>query len=482
MNNNQSNKNNREEILKDIESKHIVLMPNGKKFNLDLNNIEEVNNVLDVVNDDELSAYIFSEEMKGQPKQEPPSLKAMQRLELVSYEPASDSGHFSLYPKGNLYFNLLKSWADKIALEGLSCMELDSPVIYDWADKEIQEQAGSFHERHYVVKAPDKKNKDFILRFAGDFGLFKMMKKARFNHKMLPLRMYEFSKSFRYEKRGELSGLKRLRAFHMPDIHCFCKDIPQGWDEYQHLYKQYVDLANGVGVKYAVVFRVVESFYNEHKERIVELLKYSNRPAYIELLSDMKHYWVIKHEFQGIDSVGGNLQLSSVQLDIKDGKVYGIEYVDEQNKKQGCIICHSSIGSIERWMYIVLEEVLKKEKPSFPLWLSPSQVRLIPVSEKHLDFCKSLQFDNVRVDIDDSKDSLGKKIAKAGKEWIPYVVIVGDSEFESGKLQVNIRESGIKCEYSVENLNQEIQSKCEGLPYKSLPLPKLLSQRPIFFG
>lgn len=473
---------NREEIVKEIKSRHLILMPDGKEISLDLSKPDEVKKILHEIGDEEIKAYILSEEIKGQPKKEPPSIKAMQRLELVDYESSSDSGNLRFYPKGNLFFELLKDWADEIALNRLGSMKIVSPILYNWADKEIQEQASSFHERHYIVKVPDDKNKEFILRFAGDFGLFKIMKKANFSYRMLPLRMYEFSKSFRYEQSGELAGLKRVRAMHIPDIHCFCKDLSQGWQEYQHLYKNYVDLANGAGVKYAIGFRIVEDFYKEHKERIVELLQYSKRPAFIEVMSKMKHYWVVKNEFQGIDSVGGNSQLSTVQLDVKDAKVYGINYIDSDGSKKGCIICHSSIGSLERWMYSILEEALKKERPMLPVWLSPSQLRLIPVSEQHLEYCKSLKFNNVRVDIDDSNDSLGKKIAKAHKEWIPYVAVVGSKEIESNKLMVNFREDGSKAELSSDNLEKEIHEKCKGLPFRQLPVPKLLSQRPIFFG
>ncbi|MFA6073772.1 MAG: aminoacyl--tRNA ligase-related protein [Candidatus Woesearchaeota archaeon] len=481
MENNQKFKN-REEIVKEIQSRHLILMPDGREMLLDLKNPEEVKRILDEVGDEELKAYMLSEELKGQPKEEPPSIKMMQQHELIGYEPSSDSGNFSMWPKGNLIFSLLRDWSHEIAVNRLQAMQIESPVLYDWSDPEIQEQAGSFHERHYIVKAPDDDKKEFILRFAADFGLFKIMKKANFSHKMLPVRMYEFSKSFRYEKSGELSGLKRLRAFHIPDLHCFCKDIPQGWVEYQHLYKEYVNLAKGAGVKYAVGFRIVEEFYKEHKERLVELLQYSKRPAFIEVLSKMKHYWAVKNEFQGIDSVGGNMQLVTVQLDVKDAKVYGINYVDSDGSKKGCIICHSSIGSIERWIYAILEEALKKEKPQLPLWLSPSQIRLIPVNQAQIEYCKSLKFDGVRIDIDDSNDSLGKKIANANKEWIPYVAVIGNKEMESGKLMVNIREDGSKKEFSIVELENEIKSKSQGMPFRPLPVPKLVSQRPIFYG
>lgn len=472
---------NREQIVKNIKSGHIILMPNGEEHQLDLNNQEDVIGLLNEVGDDELKAYVKAEELGINVNKEAPSIKEMQRQELVDYESASDLGNFRLYPKGQFVFDILKDWVDEIAKNKLNAMQIDSPIIYDWNDKEIREQASSFHERHYVVKAPSNDNKEFILRFAGDFGLFKIMKQAQFSYKMLPLRIYEFSKSFRYEKSGELSGLKRLRAFHMPDIHCFCDGVKQGWEEYQYLYRNYDDLAKGVGIKYAIVFRIVEDFYKEHKERILELLKYSNRPAFIEIMSDMKHYWAVKHEFQAIDSVGGNVQLSSVQLDVKDASIYGINYVDKDGSKKGCVIVHSSIGSIERWLYSILEDALKKEKPQLPLWLAPVQVRLIPVSQVHLDYCKQLQMKGIRIDIDDSEDSLGKKIAKSQKEWIPYVCVIGDKEIESGKLMINVR-NGDKKEMSIDELVNVIKDNCIDMPYRSIPIPKELSKRPIFYG
>jgi threonyl-tRNA synthetase len=210
---------NREDVVKNIKSRHLILLPDGKEFEIDISSLDKAKAVLDQINNPELNAYVLSEEVKGQPKNEPPSIKAMQQQEFVAYEPSSDAGHFSLYPKGHLIFELLKDWAAEIAVNRIGAIQIDSPIIYNWADPEIRGQASSFHERHYIVRVPDNPEKEFILRFAGDFGLFKLIKKAKFSYRMLPLRAYEFSKSFRYEKRGELAGFRRLRGFHMPDVH-----------------------------------------------------------------------------------------------------------------------------------------------------------------------------------------------------------------------------------------------------------------------
>ncbi len=403
----------------------------------------------------------------------------MRKLEIADYEPASDIGHMRFYPKGDLIKDLLSDWAYYIAVERLGALKIETPILYRWSEPDIREQGESFHERHYVIKS---NNTEFVLRFAGDFGLFRMMKTATITYKQLPVRIYEYSPSYRRERSGELVGLKRLRSFTMPDIHSFCKDIEDAMNEYENLFRHYTELANGIGIEYAVAFRVVDDFYYENKKWFVKLLKIVNKPALIEVLSGMKHYWLVKHEYQGIDSVGGNCQLCTVQLDISDGKRYGLNYINKDGEKSPMVIVHSSVGSIERWMYILLEDALKKEKPSFPLWISPIQARIIPVSQEYLDYCFEImkKMESIRVDIDDRDETLSKKIRSAEREWIPYIVVVGEKEKEGGFLSVRVRENKIVKKMNIEDLKKEIEEKVGDMPKRKLSLPERLSMRPIF--
>ncbi|MDI6855531.1 MAG: threonine--tRNA ligase [Candidatus Thermoplasmatota archaeon] len=464
----------REEILEKIKSDYYILTPDCKEIKVELDKIEE----LEILKkNDALKKFIYSEELKA-PAKEPPSVKAMQRLELVDYEQASDSGHFRFYPKGHLIFKLLGAWASQVA-EKLNCLEIGTPILYDWSEKDIKEQAKSFHLRHYVIRAEDR---NFVLRFAADFGLFKILKDATISYKNLPFRIYELSKSFRYEQRGELCGLRRLRAFHMPDIHSFTKDLEQGWEEFKELYCNYVELANSANIEYVNAFRVVKEHYESWKPKLLELVKYSKEPAWIEVLSGKIHYWVAKYELQAIDSVGGNTQLCTVQLDLEDASRYGIVYTDGEGKKKGTIICHSSIGSLERWLYAFLEEALKLKKPELPFWLAPTQVRLIPVSNDFLEDCEKLASQlKARADIDDRDEKVARKIRDGEREWIPYIIVFGDRERESGKLPVRLRSGEIK-EYSIQELTEELEKKLESYPYEALPLPRLLSKRVVFRG
>jgi len=480
----QKKKTQREIISEQIERKYYLLTKEGKEYKINPEDEEEVKKALNEINDEEFSSYILFNEIKNLAKQEPPSIKEMQQQQLIGYAPEADTGHFKFYPKGNLIFELLKEWAYEIAVNRFKSLQIETPVIYDWSDPEIREQGGSFHERHYIVKGPDDPNKEWVLRFAGDFGLFKIMKAAQISYKHLPLRMYEFSKSFRFEQKGELSGLKRLRGFHMPDIHSFTSDLDAGWTEYKALYKQYDDLAKGTGIKYAIVFRIVDDFYNKYKDQIIEMLKYSNAPAFIETLSGMKHYWAVKHEFQGIDSVKGSTQLSTVQLDVKDAETYGILYKDKDNIKKGCTIVHSSVGSIERWIYCILENAFKMKKPQWPYWLSPTQVRICPVSEKFIEKANEISVKlnevQIRTDVDDKDNTLSKKISEAESEWIPYMVVLGEKEISSGKLALRNRQTGKIENRLIEELIELLSKEQKKMPWKPLPLPAQLSRRPSF--
>ena len=467
----------REEVVENIQRTFYVLTADGQELPLDIENDDSLASLDKYPS---LKKFVLAEEVGRVKGEEPPSIKAMQRLELVDYEEASDRGHFRMFPKGHLIFSLLEQWAQEIALDRIGAVQIDTPILYDWSLPDIRSQGISFHERHYTLKTEE--NREFVLRFAGDFGLFRMMKGATLSYRNLPLRVYEFSKSFRLEQRGELTGLKRLRAFHMPDVHCFTKDIDEGWKEYMLLYKNYADLADATGVEYAIAFRIVKEYYEKYKDNLVELLRYSKKPALIEVLSEMKHYWAVKHEFQGIDSVGGAVQLSTVQLDVEDAERYGIVYADADGKKKGCIICHSSIGSIERWIYVLLEEALKHEKPSLPFWLAPTQVRLIPVGAEYLKDCGQIadQLD-ARVDIDDMDDKVGKKIRNAEMEWINMIVVVGQKEKDSGQLPVRLRSGEVKV-MNLADLKKMIAEMSTGYPKGRLPLPRLLSTRPSFRG
>ena len=455
----------------------VILHPDGRE--------EEIGD-LDSIADEELKIFIRNEVFGKVPSGEKPRhIELMRRLELVDYERSSDIGHFRFYPAGTLVKRLIEELALNVAIS-IGAMEIETPLMYRLDVPAIAEQASKFRERMYTIQVD---NNQLILRFAGDFGLFEMMKDMNISYRHLPVSFYEISPSFRLEQRGEAVGLRRLRAFTMPDIHTFARDMKQGISIYKMYYEKYHNLLRQLGIEYVVAFRVVERFYEELKPEIIDMLRISGKSALIEILPEMKHYWAMKHEFQFVDSTGGNAQLSTVQLDVEDSARYGIFYIDEKGERRPGIIVHTSMGSIERLIYAVLETAAKRgkkgEKPMLPLWLSPTQVRIIPVSQEHLAYAEKILDsikDRVRADLDDREMTLSHKIRDAERKWIPYIVVVGAAEEEMSKIRVRRRSDGADYYTTPDDLVKEILENTEGMPFRRINVPERLSKRPIFVG
>jgi threonyl-tRNA synthetase len=215
------------------------------------------------------------------------------------------------------------------------------------------------------------------------------------------------------------------------------------------------------------------------------------RPVLLEVWSHRYAYFDPKFEFNFVDNLGKASALSTVQMDHENAERYGITYVDENGEHKHPLILHCSLsGSLERVIYALLEKAVKDQKkgksPELPLWLSPTQVRLIPLADRHLKFCKrvadELEKARVRTDIDDRSETVQKKIRDAEREWIPRIVVIGDKELKSKKLPVRVRGRKALKLMAVGDLSAEVTKKTKGTPFKPLALPRLLSMRPIFVG
>ena len=424
----------------------------------------------------------------------PPHVELMRRLQIADYESASDSGHMRYYPKGRLIKSLLEEFVTRKCIE-YGAMEVETPIMYSRDHPTLRRYLERFPARQYIIKG-DKR--EFFLRFAACFGQFLMCSDAIITYRNLPLKMYELTRySFRKEQRGELVGLRRLRAFTMPDMHTLVRDMEQAKQEFLNQYKLGVETLRAIGLEpedYEVAIRVTKDFYEENKDFINSLSEILNKPILIEMWDRRFFYFVLKFEFNFVDALDKASALSTVQIDVENAERYDISYVDEKGERKRPYILHcSASGAIERCMYALLEkahmEMESGKLPMLPVWLSPIQVRVIPVSEKFLEYAEEvvtkLRKENIRADVDDRGETLGKKIRDASTEWIPYIVVVGGKELESGKLTVTVRaESELKkpkkVEMSVEELVERVRNECEGMPFKPLPLPVRLSERPSF--
>ena len=424
--------------------------------------------------------------------QMPPHVPLMKRLEIADYEPGSDPGNLRWYPKGRMIKSLLEQYVTA-RIQEYGGMEVETPIMYDFNHPSLSSYLNRFPARQYVLKSEDK---ELFLRFAACFGQFLMAHDAQFSYKQMPIKLYELTRySFRREKSGEVVGLKRLRAFTMPDCHAFCTDLEQAKKEFMIRFDLCISVLDNIGLgkdDYEIAMRFTKDFYAENKDFIASIAAKFGKPILAEVWNERFFYFALKWDLNFVDNQDKAAALSTDQIDVENAKRYGIQYVDEKGEKQYPLILHCSpSGAIERDIYALLEKAYKEQMtgkaPMLPLWLSPTQVRLIPISDKFLDKVESLAqqiaLHNIRVDIDDSASTLQKKIREAEQEWVPYIIVVGEKEIESGTLSVRIREMKGKQEaLTAEQLIAKVSEKIKDKPYKPLPLPIYLSKRPQFHG
>ena len=195
----------------------------------------------------------------------PPHVKLMKKMAIADYEPASDAGNMRFYPNGRLMKSLIERYvSDKIMEYG--GLEVETPIMYDSHHPSMESYFHRFPARQYNI---DSEGKQLFLRFAACFGQFLMAKDFQLSYKNLPLKLYELTRySFRKEQSGELVGLRRLRAFTMPDCHAMCKDMEQAKEEFRKRFDLSREVIKGLGIDesdYEMAIRFTEEFYNENK-------------------------------------------------------------------------------------------------------------------------------------------------------------------------------------------------------------------------
>ena len=466
-----------------LESFWYILQPNGKMMSVEEFNFKGHEN-LEKFAKHEISKVRASQQM-------PPHVLLMKRLEIADYELGSDPGNIRWYPKGRLIKSLLEQFVTAKMVE-YGAMEVETPVMYDFHHPSLADYISRFPARQYVLKS---EGKELFLRFAACFGQFLMVHDAQFSYKHMPLKVYELTRySFRREKSGEVVGLRRLRAFTMPDCHAFCTDLKQAKKELMTRFKLCMQILEEIGISrcdYEAAIRFTKDFYKENEDFIDSLAKTFGEPVLVEMWKEPFFYFRLKWDFNFVDNQDKAAALSTDQIDFENAKRYDINYVDEKGEKHHPLILHCSpSGAIERCVYALLEKAYKEQQgrkpPMLPLWLSPTQVRITPMSDKYLEdvekLARTMEEHCIRVDIDDRTLTLQKRIREAEMEWVPYIIVVGQKEVESGVLPVRERKSGEIRKMKLEELISEVEEIVRGKLFKPLPLPRYLSKRPQFYG
>ncbi len=428
--------------------------------------------------------------------QEPAHIALMQQMELVDYEPGSDTGNMRWFPKGQLIKRLLEEKINKVCRDA-GGLQIETPIMYDVNHPALNKYLNKFPARQYRIKSDEK---ELFLRFAACFGMYLSMGRASLSYRHLPARIYELTHySFRREQSGETAGIKRLRCFTMPDMHTLVADLQQAREEFKRQFDRSKEWMEGLQVPFETAVRFVRGFYEENKDFAVSLARTVNKPVLVEMWEQQTFYFVMKFEFNFNDTVNKAFALSTVQIDTQNPQNFGIEYTAADGSRKNPFLLHTSIsGAIDRNLCAILEhqsmEAKAGKKPSLPFWLSPTQIRFLPLNDSFLEECRRLAGEvnraGFRADVDDSSNGVGKKIAIAETDWVPLLVVVGDKEKASGKFVPRSRKAewlaaaGLAPDTpaTLEDLIRVCELNVGSEPRAPLPLPVMLSQRPIFRG
>jgi threonyl-tRNA synthetase len=470
-----------EESLKEekVIKEFLIVLPSGevKKFKeVDL----EKNKIVKIIVNDELGK---KEVKEGEPKH----IDLAKRLEIGEKEPVADAGCLRFYPKGAFIKQLIRdiSWQKFVVEHG--AYPIGTPIVFRKDDPGVAWLINHFPEKHYkVTGGKGEKDVELFLKTAGDYGSFSIYRNATMSHKNMPVALYEDELyDHRYEQRGEIRGMYRIRCFEMHNIHTACKNEEEAFEAFKKCFDIEIEIFKEMGVEPdAFIFFCLEKLFNKKYEGYLkELAKNHKKPVVIELLEEVTVYMNAWADLLLLDSLDRPMELGTSQIDSFSTKNWDIKFKDEDNKDKNPLMVHAGFGA-ERAIAALLEYVSRKENPTFPLWLSPTQVRFCPINDDYIryseEIIKELEKNKIRADLDDRVEKIEKKVRDAEMEWIPFIVVIGKKEKESGKLAVRFRETGKVESIALENLIEKINSSTKGYPFKPLPMPKLLTKRPKF--
>ncbi len=482
-----------------------VILPNDKEIDLKIDDKKEFKAIPELKKFKNFNIFLKSElgSRRVDLDEEPAHIKYMKEQEIADFDENSDKGNLRWYTKGVIMKNLIKRYIEDVIID-FGAILVDTPIMYTVKSKKLTAQTARFPARTYWVESG---NDRFLLRFAGDFLQFDMLSGMNLKPHYFPFRLYEWEQyDFRREQEGELTGLRRLRGFVMPDFHTLCKDLESSIEEFKKQYDLDVRIAKDLGVKDHIIFRTTREFYEQNQSWIKELVRKEKKPALLELWEDRYYYFVLKFERGVLSNQDKSGTLATIQVDVestleyledKDGKKrekYNIAFKDSDDKIKHPIILHNSpSGGLERILWGLIETAYRESEevvPGFKTWLSPIQVRIVTVSKQQgqmaEELLKKINDAGYRADYDDRDEKIGKKIRQAEIDWIPYTIVLGRDEQEKGFISIRKRLIGQEIKRNEKNykitseqvndvkldyLLDLLHSETKGFPTHKLPIP-----------
>lgn len=405
----------------------------------------------------------------------------------IEWESYSDVGHMRYGPEATLIFDLVADYSWAIANHvGIPVLQVRGTNLFDLSQRPVKEHADLFGARLYKI---DLDEKSFVMRYAACHQQFAMVKDWTISYKNVPFGTFEVADSYRLEQSGELLLCFRVRKLHMPDLHIYCRDLENSKDVSVNTHKVIYEEIGKIGRDYVSVYNTTRSFFEGNKPYFIELAALERKPILLNFVPEGIYYWVLNIEYHIIDELDRPREIATFQIDMGNAKRFNISYVDRNGAKQYPPIIHTAlIGTVERYIFTILDTCAKMErdgkKPQLPLWLSPVQVRIVPVTKDfvaHADeLAGRLNDARVRADVDDSDDTVDRRVRDAEIMWIPYIIVVGARERASTQLPVRVRETTVQRKMTVEEIATEIRDKTAGYPFRPLTVPLHVSGRPAY--
>lgn len=392
------------------------------------------------------------------------------RLGLFSLKEEAPGMPF-IHPKGMQVWNtLLSYWREMHERNGY--VEIKTPLLMT---RELWERSGHWANYRQNMFTSQIEERDFAIKPMNCPGGMLFFKSQSHSYRELPLRVAEVGNVHRYEPSGALSGLFRVRSFHQDDAHIFMKpdDIEA---EIIGILKLAEEIYQTFGLEYRLELSTRPESNTIGTDEGWEVATNGLRGALEKLGCEYKlnpgdgAFYGPKIDFHIRDAINRTWQCGTIQLDMALPEKFELEYTATDGSKQRPVMLHRTIfGSIERFFGILIEHFMGR----FPLWLSPLPVRILTVADRHLEFAekvaKQIRHAGFQVDIDDSNESVGKKVRNAQLEQINYMITIGDQEVEKGNISLRTRDnqvfSDVCLEEFIDAIKQEKQSRSLTSPY-----------------
>lgn len=389
--------------------------------------------------------------------------KLGKQLDLFSFHDEGPGFPF-FHPKGMALRNMLMDYERELFKE-FGYVEIMTPVILS---KQLWIQSGHwdhYKENMYFTKIDDE---DYAIKPMNCPGGILYFKTQQRSYRDLPMRVGEFGLVHRHELRGALHGLFRVRCFTQDDAHIFMTQ-DQMKEEVIKCMAMYKKMYGVFGLEYHVELSTrpensmgSDELWEISTNALREAIEKTGVPYQIN--EGDGAFYGPKLDFHVQDSLGRTWQCGTIQMDMQLPERFDVNYIGEDGEKHRAVMLHrAGYGSLERFIGILIEHF----GGAFPTWIAPVQVKVIPVTEKHMDYAKSvaktLSESNIRVELEEANETLGYKIRKAQMEKVPYMLIVGDKEEKSHTVSIRSRKDGDKGSMMVPmfiaSLMQEIKSR-----------------------